>query len=632
MFMTYSHRPCCLRGFPRNLAPAISVMITVLIWSGLVSPVGGEERVAVPLYDHAGLSEIARDVLRRAATGPSQSVPEPTAPAATPEEEIAVVESAADPKPPATDLVPAREGISVAIPPTSTARKKMPPTSATTSYESNSGRQRAPAARALSFSSGVLAPSSGLDPALKTHADGLRAEGRQDVYGFLLLRVPSSEALEKTLTGLGVTLLGPHDDHHKARLPVGSLPAIAALPDVEWVGVSAPEQKLSSELTALRDSQAKAGIADSETPIPIVINLFDGDESGNFRKQLEAAGAALGRYDTGLQSYHAVATGPVIERIVALDFVLFVELIGLGSAHHDESTPLVDADMIRPGSISYGVTRFSGAPIPVGVMDTGFMMGPYGHDDLALKVGCGLNFTMEPGVFFDQHGHGTHVLGTIAGTGSADSRYRGVAPGVGLPGGGGIRAAKIWDKTNKGLMSWMRDAMNWMALADECGMPAPLVINVSGGEKGIAWRGTDETSRKLDEKVWINRQLYVVSAGNEGPTGQTIGAPAVAKNALTVGNVVDSGYLTVGDIAGGSSRGPTGDGRMKPNLVAPGFKVTSAKADIDATNKYKELFGTSMAAPHVTGLAATTHAALPRVSIQPRARAGAPDGHGHRAR
>jgi hypothetical protein len=104
----------------------------------------------------------------------------------------------------------------------------------------------------------VLAPSSGLDPALKAHADGLRAQGRQFVYGFLLLRAPSSDALEKKLAGLGVELLGPHDDHQKARLPIGSLHAIAALPDVEWIGVSSPKQKQSLELTALRGSEAKA--------------------------------------------------------------------------------------------------------------------------------------------------------------------------------------------------------------------------------------------------------------------------------------------------------------------------------------------------------------------------------------
>ena len=76
----------------------------------------------------------------------------------------------------------------------------------------------------------------------------------------------------------------------------------------------------------------------------------------------------------GCSFYRAVATGPTIDKIVALDFVLFVELIGLTSPAHDQSTPLIDADMIRPG-ISFGLTRFGGGSIPVGILDSGFADG-----------------------------------------------------------------------------------------------------------------------------------------------------------------------------------------------------------------------------------------------------------------
>ena len=133
--------------------------------------------------------------------------------------------------------------------------------------------------------------------------------------------------------------------------------------------------------------------------------------------------------------------------------------------------------------------------------------------------------------------------------------------------------------------------------------PAPLVINMSGGAAGTNQTGTDSTSRKLDDKVWTNRQAYVVCRGNNGPGAGTVWSPGVAKNALTVGNVLDSGHLTVGDIANDSSRGPTGDDRMKPNVVAPGSTVTSARAG--TTNQYSNLSGTSMATPHVSGLVAT---------------------------
>ena len=89
------------------------------------------------------------------------------------------------------------------------------------------------------------------------------------MYGFLLLRVPPEGTLQKKLAALGVQLLGPHVNHQKARLPVGSLEAIAALADVEWLGVSPPEQKLSSELTELRGAQAKEAAVTPAAGLPI---------------------------------------------------------------------------------------------------------------------------------------------------------------------------------------------------------------------------------------------------------------------------------------------------------------------------------------------------------------------------
>jgi subtilisin family serine protease len=282
--------------------------------------------------------------------------------------------------------------------------------------------------------------------------------------------------------------------------------------------------------------------------------------------------------------------------------VLFVELIRSTSPAHDQSTPLVDADLIRPGG-TWG-TRFGGAPGTLGILDTGFMLGSGAavpHDDLN-KNGCGVNFTTDAaGVWNDQNGHGTHVLATISGTGTANSRYRGVATGVGS--NSRIRAAKVWNSAGTGTSAWMESAMDYMSLAMDCDSPAPLVVSMSGGSAGTNLTGTDSTSRKLDDRVWTSRQTYVIAAGNEGPGAGTIRSPGVAKNALTVGNVFDNGYLTVGDISNSSSRGPTGDGRMKPNLSAPGDTVTSARAG--TTNQYRNLSGTSMATPHVSGLVAT---------------------------
>jgi hypothetical protein len=559
----------------------------------LVSPVDAAEP-----YDAHVLSEIADDVLRRGATGPDGAVVESVPPRTIADAAPVVDEGATASE---AHIPPAQEGIFVAMPPGVAAPAKVDVAAGVTDegYESNSFRQRSHAPRGLSFSSGTRTRTSGLDPTLRSRADGASRRGRRFVYGFLRLRVPLDEAVAQRLADFDVTLLGAHDDHQKARLPLASLEAIAALPEVEWVGVSTRAQKRSRELSALKRA---ADVARS-TPIPIVVNLFEADEDGAFRRELEAAGVAVGEYDADLRFYRAVADRTTIDRIAGLDFVLFIELIEPIADHHDQSMALVDADLIRPGT-PLGLTRYSGWSTLVGILDGGFMMGPNAtvtHADLH-KFTCGQNFTNEAGnAFHDVKGHGTHVIGTIAGTGSANPRYRGVAPGVGSI--EQIRAAKVTDASGEGQTAWAESAMDFMSSFGVCTSAPPDVINVSNGVKGTGFTGTDSLSRKLDDKVWQYGQAYVVSAGNNGSGAGTIGRPGVAKNALTVGNVFDRQYLGVGDVANSSSRGPTGDGRMKPNVVAPGNIITSAEAG--STTSYAPLNGTSHATPHVTGLVAT---------------------------
>jgi len=575
-------------------------LVTLLLGLGvLVLPAHATEPDRV-----ATLAAIADDVLRGVSAADVAAVE------SIPSEEAAAAASladqpAADPAPPAAAIPPAREGTFVSTRGGSASTAKQvdyvtaPPPS---DYESNTWRQRRRAPRGLSFSSGVLTRRSGLDPALRRHAAGPVLRGRAFVYGFLRLRGALDEAVAQPLAELGVTLLGPHDDHLKARLPLAALERIAALPEVEWVGVSTRAQKRSRELSALRRGRSTTSRA---MPLPIVVNLFDDDEDGAFRRELEAAGARVGAYDEDLHFYRAVADARTIDEITRLDFVLFVELIEPLTSDHDQSTPLVDADLIRPGT-PLGLTRFSGASTLVGILDSGFMMGPSAspmHGDLS-KYACGKNFTDEAGTAFrDLKGHGTHVIGTIAGTGTVNPRFKGVAPGVGSY--EQIRAAKVTKANSEGTSAWAESAMDFMSSFSECTSAPPEVINISAGVPfdGTPYTGTDSLSRKLDDKVWTYGQAYVVSAGNKGPNPSTLGRPAVAKNALTVGNVFDRQYFGVGEITSSSSRGPTGDGRMKPNLVAPGNLVTSPLAG--TTNQYDHLHGTSMATPHVTGLAAT---------------------------
>jgi hypothetical protein len=578
-------------------------MVTVLFLLLLSSSISAEDRRKT--VDPRVLHQAAEEILAHPQT--AQSTVEPSSPRAAGASAEPEPPTAAEPPPGGETQGPGREMAPVPVSPLAAekgARKPVPP-QLLQSYLSNSPSQEALARwsdwRKVSFSSGEFVPERGLDTAMLASLPALQAAGRSSVFALILLDQNPSPVLERELQALGILLLGRHDELVKAEIPLGALEALVELPSVEWVGFARTWQKISTDLRALLDLSNPAGALPLE--LPVTINLFAPDADGAFRRALESSGATLGKYDPDLLAYRAVASKEAIETIAELDFVLFVEPIREGTVAHDQSAHTLGVDYIRPGGSG---ARFGAAGIPVGILDTGFMVGSAAattHQDLD-KYGCGVNFTSDSaGVWNDEHGHGTHVLGTISGTGTADSRFRGVATAVGSLSTSQIRAAKVWNSTGNGANSWMEDAMDFMDDASACGGPRPLVVNMSGGLAGDSFTGTDSLSRKLDEKVWSYGQLYVIAAGNEGPFSETVRSPAVAKNALTAANVHDFGYLTVGDIASSSSRGPTGDGRMKPNLSAPGHFVTSA--DAGTTSGYTDLSGTSMAAPHIAGMAAT---------------------------
>jgi serine protease AprX len=96
--------------------------------------------------------------------------------------------------------------------------------------------------------------------------------------------------------------------------------------------------------------------------------------------------------------------------------------------------------------------------------------------------------------------------------------------------------------------------------------------------------------------------LVLVAAGNAGPAAYTVGSPGCAQQVITVGACDEMGH-----VASFSSRGPTGDGRVKPDLVAPGVEIVAARAANTSmgtvvSKYYTAASGTSMATPLVAGL------------------------------
>jgi serine protease AprX len=200
------------------------------------------------------------------------------------------------------------------------------------------------------------------------------------------------------------------------------------------------------------------------------------------------------------------------------------------------------------------------------------------------------DFVNDQSTPYDDNGHGTHVAGIVAGDGEGQLLNRGVAPGAALVG------IKVLDSTGEGFTSDVVAGIQWaVSNKDLYGIEA---VNLSLGAEGCGdGFGADSQAVNAAHDAGL---VMTVAAGNEGPGTCTIGSPGDAKDALTVGAMADleaQGFKQ----ADFSSRGPTADGRIKPDISAPGVGVTSS--DAGTTNGYDTQSGTSMAAPFVAGVA-----------------------------
>jgi subtilisin family serine protease len=162
-------------------------------------------------------------------------------------------------------------------------------------------------------------------------------------------------------------------------------------------------------------------------------------------------------------------------------------------------------------------------------------------------------------------------------------RYMGVAPKANLLEG------KVLNRYGWGFSSWVIAGIEW-AVAKRADI---ISMSLGGGPTD----GNDPLSLAVD---WAFDQgvLVVVAAGNFGKYFG-VAAPGAARKALTVGAVDDSD-----NIAWFSSRGPTLDYRVKPEIVAPGVGICSSVPYYVFGVSYSCWSGTSMATPHVAGAAA----------------------------
>ena len=462
---------------------------------------------------------------------------------------------------------------------------------------------------------------------------------------------PLGASDRQSLVDLGVEVQEyVSENTYLARYPATDLAGIRALPFVTWADVYLRVFKVPPGLLAEgidpRNLEMLADVGPNPNRVPARVDVL---LHPNVRPtdDLVARIATAARVDPSTvivtpTKVRVTAQTGLVADIAALDEVREIHAVPRRQLFNNVARQILDADVLVNG------TTYDGAGELVAVADTGFDLGDAANPHPAFTgrvvklIPLGRT---APARTDDPHGHGTHVAGSVLGDGNSATMggaIRGTAPGARLI------LQSLLDSGNQlgGIPADLNDL--FQQTYDE----GARVHSNSWGLPGVHLP-YDASSREIDEFVWNHPdQVICFAAGNDGTDADSngvvdtngIGSQSAAKNCITVGASESLrpefkpsyGTYWPGDfpqapirrdrqannsdgMVAFSSRGPTAEGRIKPDVVAPGTcilstlsRAASMSSTFGASSDPLFFFdsGTSMATPLVAGSAAVLRQTL----------------------
>lgn len=489
------------------------------------------------------------------------------------------------------------------------------------------------------------------DPLADDTPTALQATSRSDLY-LVQFNGPVQTSWKVVAQQAGARLYGYIPDYaFIARIDRGALARVQALPFVRWVGVYQPAYRLAASLTSVTTGTAAL----------LVQTLPDADLATLRRQIANLSGTVLGQSSTQMAGYLRVRLPAArTAALAALDGVVWVEV----EQPKQLLNEIAAGQIMRANQVRQDLGLFGAGQI-VAVADTGLDVGKQAtiHADFkgrVLKTYCLGRPT--PCDWSDFDGHGTHVSGSVLGSGALSGSQPALHQYGGSQAGVAPEAQLVMQSimdSNGSLNGIPGDAGDLMRQA--YGDGARIHSNSWGGPTGGSghfpeYGGYVISSQQVDQVAWEHKDMLILfSAGNSGADfdangvvdPDSIGQPGTAKNSLTIGAsenlrpgqndnctwgacfndftadpiASDPVSNNANGLAAFSSRGPTDDGRIKPDLVAPGTNIVSARSHQSGAgtgwgvydDNYMYDGGTSMATPLTAGAAAVAREWLTRV-------------------